>query len=162
LQERLLADAIEKAHQPNKMTIPPVCRKEVQDQIKQLGSGFVVGEVPPCTYGPAELGVQRLDGVGNRYEDVGAEVPSATRGLQDMVRPSGTEAPGARMCGQAVLHDELRTRVSSWPPLRLTRLRCERGSVVVVSPAAPVTLADRRRLCDASLALISTGPLARW
>lgn len=66
------------------------------------------------------------------------------------------------MCGQADVFDELRARVSSWPPLRLTRLRCERGSVVVVSPAAPVTLADRRRLCGASLALISTEPLARW
>jgi hypothetical protein len=28
-------------------------------------------------------------------------------------------------------------RVSSWPPLRLTRLRGGRGSVGVVSPAAP-------------------------
>lgn len=35
-------------------------------------------------------------------------------------------------------------------PLRLARLRCERGSVVVVSPAAPVVnLTDRRRACDA-------------
>jgi hypothetical protein len=25
-----------------------------------------------------------------------------------------------------------------WPPLRLARLRCERGSVGVVSPAAPI------------------------
>ena len=55
-----------------------------------------------------------------------------------MVRPSGTEAPGARKCRQADVYDELRARVSSWPPLRLTRLRCERGYVVVVSPAAPV------------------------
>ena len=54
-----------------------------------------------------------------------------------MVRPSGTGAPGARRCGQADLYDELRARVS-WPPLRLARLRCERGSVGVVSPAAPV------------------------
>jgi hypothetical protein len=54
-----------------------------------------------------------------------------------MVRPSGTEAPGARRCGQADAHDELRARVSSWPPLRLARLRRERESVVVVSPAAP-------------------------
>jgi hypothetical protein len=34
--------------------------------------------------------------------------------------------------------DELRARVSSWPPLRLARLRRERGSVGVVSPAAPI------------------------
>ena len=56
-----------------------------------------------------------------------------------MVRPSGTEAPGARWCGQAGPYDELRARVSSWPPLRLVRLRRERGSVGVVLPAAPVT-----------------------
>ena len=58
-----------------------------------------------------------------------------------MVRPSGTEAPGARRCGQADLLDELRARVSSWPPLRPARLRRERGSVGVVLPAAPSTQA---------------------
>ncbi len=57
--------------------------------------------------------------------------------LRRMVRPSGTEAPGARRCGQADLHDEPRVRVSSWPPLRLARLRRERESVGVVSPIAP-------------------------
>jgi hypothetical protein len=31
-------------------------------------------------------------------------------------------------------NDELRARVSSWPPLRLTRMRCERESVGVVLP----------------------------
>ena len=60
-----------------------------------------------------------------------------------MVRPSGTEAPGARKCGQADLYDELRARVSSWPPLRLARLRRERESVGVVSPAAPAVGGDR-------------------
>src|SRR6476646_7103030 len=40
--------------------------------------------------------------------------------------------------GQADLQDEPRARVSSWPPLRPTRLRRERGSVVVVLPTAPV------------------------
>ena len=33
---------------------------------------------------------------------------------------------------QAVLIHELRARVVTWPPLRLARLRCERGSVDVV------------------------------
>src|SRR5271170_242171 len=60
-----------------------------------------------------------------------------------MVRPSGTEAPGARMCGQADVFDELRARVSSWPPLRLARLRRERESVGVVSPTAPVKMERR-------------------
>ena len=35
----------------------------------------------------------------------------------------GTEAPGSTKCGQADTHDEPRARVSSWPPLRLARLR---------------------------------------
>ena len=51
--------------------------------------------------------------------------------------------------GQADPYDEPRARVSSWPPLRLARLRRERGSVVVVSSAAPVNRPDRRRKCDA-------------
>ena len=44
------------------------------------------------------------------------------------------------MSGQADVFDEPRARVSSWPPLRPTRLRRERGSVVVVLPTAPATL----------------------
>ena len=38
--------------------------------------------------------------------------------------------------GRPILNDEPRARVCSWPPLRPTRLRRERGSVVVVSPTA--------------------------
>ena len=49
------------------------------------------------------------------------------------------------LSGQADVHDELRARVSSWAPLRLTRLRRERGSVVVVSPTAPITMNERSR-----------------
>ena len=45
--------------------------------------------------------------------------------------------------GRPIVYDELRARVSSWPPLQLARLRRERGSVVVVSPAAPVIRSDR-------------------
>lgn len=60
-----------------------------------------------------------------------------------MLRASGAEAPGARWCGQADLFDELRARLSSWPPLRLAGLRHERGSVGVVSRAAPVPLTER-------------------
>ncbi len=51
-----------------------------------------------------------------------------------------TGAPGARECGQADVFDEPRARVRSWPPLRPARLRRERGSVGVASPAAPVFL----------------------
>jgi hypothetical protein len=63
-----------------------------------------------------------------------------------MVRPSGTEAPGARKCGQADLLDDLRARVSCWPPLRLARFRRERESVGVVSPTAPVRTERRREM----------------
>src|SRR3954451_19155137 len=51
-----------------------------------------------------------------------------------MVRPSGTRGTGSTQGGQADVFDEPRARVSSWPPLRPTRLRRERGSVVVVLP----------------------------
>src|SRR5438552_15288260 len=50
--------------------------------------------------------------------------------------------------GQADTHHEPRARVSSWPPLRPTRLRCERGSVVVVLPTAPNQSKERSRRCD--------------
>ena len=36
--------------------------------------------------------------------------------------------------GQAEISHELRARVVIWPPLRLARVRCERGSVSVVLP----------------------------
>src|SRR6516165_5622930 len=60
-----------------------------------------------------------------------------------MVRPSGTRGTGSTLSGQADLFDELRARVSSWPPLRPARLRRERGSVGVVLPTAPVDALDR-------------------
>lgn len=34
------------------------------------------------------------------------------------------------------LDDGLRARAVIWPPLRLARMRCERGSVVAVLPAS--------------------------
>jgi hypothetical protein len=48
--------------------------------------------------------------------------------------------------GQADVFDEPRARVSSWPPLRPTRLRRERGSVVVVSPTAPIGCNEEEQL----------------
>ena len=69
-------------------------------------------------------------------------------------RPAGTlvlaygatirdEGHREHVSGQADPYDEPRARVSSWPPLRPTRLRRERGSVVVVLPTAPVRNARR-------------------
>src|SRR5579862_2182854 len=64
-------------------------------------------------------------------------------GLVSTVRPFGTGASGSkRRTGRPFLFDGLRARVSSWPPLRLTRMRCERESVVVVCP--PVLHRHRR------------------
>lgn len=52
---------------------------------------------------PFDFPVEAFEGIRNRYDDVGAEVSAATHEAWRMVRPSGTEAPGARMCGQADL-----------------------------------------------------------
>ena len=56
-------------------------------------------------------------------------------GLVSTVRPSGRGVSGSkRRPGRPVLFDGPRARVSKWPPLRLTRMRFERESVVVVCP----------------------------
>ena len=57
----------------------PLFFRPVQDQIEQLCGGIVAGEMPPGTDGAPELRVQSFDGVRNRYEEGGAEVPAATR-----------------------------------------------------------------------------------
>jgi hypothetical protein len=98
------------------------------------------GEDPDNVGATLHLLVEPLELVGDQYEVCVPMSPLRFSGSRRMVRPSGTEAPGARKCGQADAHDELRARVSSWPPLRLAQLRRERGSVGVVSPAAPVTM----------------------
>ena len=108
-----------------------------EDRADEPDDGLVVGEDADDLGAALDLTIDPFDWVGNRYEDGGADVRLQRFELRCMVRPSGTEAPGARRCGQAVVYDELRARVSSWPPLRLARLRRERGSVGVVSPAAP-------------------------
>jgi hypothetical protein len=47
--------------------------------------------------------------------------------------------------GRPFLYCGLRARVSSWPPLRLAWLRCERESVGVVRPAGSLMCAERGR-----------------
>ena len=55
-----------------------------------------------------------------------------------MVSPSWTGAPGARRCGQAVDRQWAESPSSlHGRPLRLSRMRRERGSVDLVSPPAP-------------------------
>jgi hypothetical protein len=86
-----------------------------------------------------------------RHLDRGSRCPPVRLGsawFRRMVRPSGTRGTGSTLSGQADLYDEPRARVSSWPPLRPTRLRCERGSVVVALPTAPNQSKERSRGCD--------------
>jgi predicted transcriptional regulator len=61
--------------------------------------------------------------------------PMSGRGFRD--RGIWCDHPGQRRrehegAGRPISYVELRARVSSWPPLRLARLRRERESVVVV------------------------------
>src|SRR6188768_4553751 len=113
-----------------------------EDGADEACDGGLVGKDADDLGAALDLAVDPLEGIGNRYEFLGADVWSWPWPWC-MVRPSGTEAPGARWCGQAGALDELRARVSSWPPLRLARLRRERGSVGVVSPAAPMAWKGR-------------------
>src|SRR6059058_2856906 len=56
-------------------------------------------------------------------------------GRRPRVRATGTGAFGRTQAGQAGLDDgRVGARAFLWPPLRLARLRCERGSVDVVCP----------------------------
>jgi hypothetical protein len=118
---------------------------------KQFYRRVVGWKMATRTDGSARFGVQGFDGVGARYEEFGAVFPAGI--WVDPAYGATIRDRGARstMCGQAVLYDEPRVRVSSWAPLRLTRLRCERESVVVVSPHAPVLFVTREtdhEACD--------------
>jgi Transposase len=115
-----------------------------QDCADEADDRVVLGEDADDIGAALDFAIGALDWVGNRYERIGAEAPLQASSLRRMVRPSGTVAPGARRCGQADVLDDLRTRVSSWPPLRLARLRREPVSVGVVSPAAPASREVRR------------------
>ena len=59
-----------------------------------------VGEVAAGFDRATELCVQGLDGIRNRYDDAGADVRLGSTRSWRMVRPSGTEAPGARSAGR--------------------------------------------------------------
>lgn len=56
----------------------------------------------PDPDGPAQFGVQGFDGIRNRYEMVGADIRLGLSRSWRMVRPSGTEAPGARSAGRPI------------------------------------------------------------
>src|SRR5215212_11742638 len=67
--------------------------------------------------------LDRLDVLDVRVGEYGATVRD--RGIREQTRS-----------GRPVSFDGLRARVSRWPPLRLARMRRERGSVGVVLPAS--------------------------
>src|SRR5438093_13749150 len=94
--------------------------------------------MPPVT-------LDRFDALGVRVGEYGATVRD--RGIREQTR-----------LGRPVLFDGLRARVSSWPPLRLARMRRERESVGVVCPPVLLTQTKDRKegACDAVSAWTST------
>jgi transposase len=76
------------------------------------------------------------------HVSIGAVVHSSGRANQRNLR-NRDEGVGSTRDGQAVPNDELRARVVIWLPSRLARLRCERGSVVVVWPVGSRIFAIR-------------------
>ncbi|SPP98170.1 protein of unknown function [Bradyrhizobium vignae] len=103
---------------------------------RTMASSF--GKMPTTSVRRLISPLRRSIGLVTGMRCLGANVPAAVCYIVAYGATIGTEAPGARSAGRPMLFDEPRARVSSWPPLRLARLRWERESVVVVSPAAPV------------------------
>ena len=63
-----------------------------QDQKQQLERALVGGKVAARPHRPAQFGIQRLDGVGNRYEICGANMPAmvSIRAYAASIRDRGT------------------------------------------------------------------------
>lgn len=78
-----------------------------QEGADQAEHCLFVGEYPDDIAAALDLAVEAFERIGNWYEIIGAEVPTLISGSRCMLRASGTEAPGARRCGQAVPYDEL-------------------------------------------------------
>jgi hypothetical protein len=79
---------------------------------------------------PLDLTIEPFGRINNRYEMRGADV---------RLRCSSSWRCDHRDGGTG-------STVVSWPPMRLARLRRERESVVVVSPAAPVCISQEVRM----------------
>ena len=79
----------------------PLLLGSVQDQEEEFGCGLVTGEMAPGADRSTQLGIERLDGVCNQYEDLGA-----CRLGWDRLVPGvwcdhpGRGAPGAREVGR--------------------------------------------------------------
>ncbi len=109
-----------------------------EDSADEAFDGVFVGEDADDLGAALDLAVEAFEPVGIRYEDSGADFPAGILVVPAYGATIRDRGAGSTKCGQAVLYHEPRVRVSSWPPLRLARLRRERESVVVVSPHAPV------------------------
>ena len=101
-----------------------------EGEVEDLVDGVIGGERSACLGDFAELIVERLDRVRIGYE-MGGRSGAVEASLLGSLR-SGSGCLEEQL-GQADLLFELRARVSTWPPLRPARLRCERESVFVVS-----------------------------
>jgi hypothetical protein len=107
-----------------------------QQRADEARDRIFVGEDADDIGAPLDLSVEPFERIDNRYEMRGADSAAMFKVVAYGVT-IGTEAPGARRCGQADPLHEPRARVVSWPPLRLARLRRERESVVVCRPRLP-------------------------
>jgi hypothetical protein len=90
----------------------PLLFGAVQHQEKKFCGGVITWEMTPGSDGPAEFGIQSLDGIRNRYEDRGAH--SFGWGLRVSgvwCDHPGRGEPGSTLSGQADVHHEPRARV---------------------------------------------------
>jgi hypothetical protein len=111
-----------------------------EDHADQPEQRLSVGEDPHDVDPPLHLLVQPLQGVVTGMEERDAAWSQDRRGCLEApgpsstVRPSGTGASGSeRRTGRPLSLGGSRARVSTWPALRLARMRRERGSVGVVA-----------------------------
>src|SRR5438552_4543057 len=133
-------------------------------QVQHLQRRLLGGEMASGVDRAAEPGVERLDGVGTRYEVrrrsawCSAGPAGGWWAYGVAVRNRGLR--GTRM-GKPFLLGGLRARVSSWPPLRLVRLRCARVSVGVVQSQRFPTVQAVRGARDGSLCRDGCAPRVR-
>ena len=141
------------------------------DELERHGQPGRPRTRPPGDLGPVSDGGEgRLDRVGTEYERPRGSAawcsagPAA--GVGHTVSPSGTGALEGTRMGRPFLHAGLRARVSSWPPLRLIRLRCARVSVgVVPSQRFPIGEIDEGRPQSCAISgwmCTGSSPRSRW
>jgi hypothetical protein len=121
-----------KAHVASTLHGPLIILFE-QQRTDESDDSNLVGEDADDVAAPLDLAVEAFERICIGY--AGAGFRRVYRELERSLRATGTGEPGARKVGRPLSHHELRACVSNWPPLRPTRVRCERGSVHVVLPS---------------------------